>query len=94
MVAGSCDGRGESAPFLIVAKQPYLKPHHNRRLADGGLDHPGGWQLSVPRAIDGVHHGVEEWNQAIAWPSRCSGTRLGFRIRMLVAETRLALFSV
>jgi 5-methylcytosine-specific restriction protein A len=37
---GNCEGCGATAPFLTIQDQPYLEPHHIRRLTDGGPDHP------------------------------------------------------
>jgi 5-methylcytosine-specific restriction enzyme A len=38
--AGTCEACEKPAPFLTPAGQPYLEPHHIRRLSDGGPDHP------------------------------------------------------
>lgn len=35
---GFCEGCGEPAPFVTKTGQPYLEPHHTRRVADGGPD--------------------------------------------------------
>ena len=35
---GVCEGRAALAPFITKAGRPYLKPHHTRRLSDGGPD--------------------------------------------------------
>jgi 5-methylcytosine-specific restriction protein A len=66
--SGKCEGCGEAAPFLTPAKQPYLEPHHIRRLADGGPDHPRWVAALCPTCHRRVHHGADgkEWNQAIA----------------------------
>jgi 5-methylcytosine-specific restriction protein A len=37
---GKCEGCGASAPFETKDAQPYLEPHHIRRLTDGGPDDP------------------------------------------------------
>jgi 5-methylcytosine-specific restriction protein A len=37
---GKCEGCDASAPFLRPDGNPYLEPHHLRRLSDGGPDHP------------------------------------------------------
>jgi 5-methylcytosine-specific restriction protein A len=37
---GQCEACGAPAPFRTAAGRPYLEPHHTRRLADGGPDHP------------------------------------------------------
>ena len=66
--AGKCEGCGKPAPFLTPAKQPYLEPHHIRRLADGGPDHPRWVAALCPTCHRRVHHGADgkEWNQTIA----------------------------
>lgn len=37
---GTCEGCAEPAPFTKRSGRPYLEPHHIRRRADGGPDHP------------------------------------------------------
>ena len=37
---GICEGCGQNAPFVTSAGEPYLEPHHIRRLSDGGPDNP------------------------------------------------------
>lgn len=37
---GRCEGCRAPAPFSRVDGSPYLEPHHTRRLADDGPDHP------------------------------------------------------
>src|SRR5215831_13959732 len=44
--AGVCEGCEEDAPFMSSEGQPYLEPHHLRRLSDGGPDHPR-WVIAV-----------------------------------------------
>jgi 5-methylcytosine-specific restriction protein A len=65
---GKCEGCDEDAPFLTPAGQPYLEPHHIRRLADGGPDHPRWVAALCPTCHRRVHQGADgmEWNQAIA----------------------------
>jgi len=56
---GTCEGCGQQAPFLTMAGHPYLEPHHIRRLADGGPDHPR-WVAAVcPNCHRRVHHGKD-----------------------------------
>jgi 5-methylcytosine-specific restriction protein A len=43
---GCCEGCDTSAPFMTVADEPYLEPHHIRRLTDGGPDDPR-WVIAV-----------------------------------------------
>jgi 5-methylcytosine-specific restriction enzyme A len=37
---GICEGCSAPAPFLTTKGDPYLEPHHIRRLSDGGPDNP------------------------------------------------------
>lgn len=37
---GVCEGCAAPAPFLTTRGEPYLEPHHIRRLSDGGPDDP------------------------------------------------------
>lgn len=37
---GHCEGCDLVAPFQTPNREPYLEPHHTRRLADDGPDHP------------------------------------------------------
>jgi 5-methylcytosine-specific restriction protein A len=37
---GVCEGCAAQAPFLTMRGEPYLEPHHIRRLSDGGPDDP------------------------------------------------------
>lgn len=50
---GNCEGCGAPAPFTKPNGQPYLEPHHIRRLSDGGPDHPRWVVGSARTAIDG-----------------------------------------
>jgi hypothetical protein len=38
--SGNCEGCDEQAPFRKADGEPYLEPHHTKRLADDGPDHP------------------------------------------------------
>jgi 5-methylcytosine-specific restriction protein A len=56
---GACEACGDPAPFSKRNGTPYLKPHHTRRLSDGGPDHPR-WVAAVcPNCHREVHHGTE-----------------------------------
>ena len=56
---GNCEGCGEKAPFLTSDGKPYLEPHHARRLADGGPDHPR-WVIALcPNCHAHVHYGAD-----------------------------------
>lgn len=43
---GICEGCKRPAPFITPDGNPYLEPHHIRRLSDGGPDHPR-WVVAV-----------------------------------------------
>jgi len=56
---GHCEACGAPAPFLTPSGDPFLEPHHIRRLADGGPDHPR-WVAAVcPNCHRQVHYGKE-----------------------------------
>jgi 5-methylcytosine-specific restriction protein A len=66
--AGFCEGCGCEAPFLTPAGSPYLEPHHIRRRADGGPDHPL-WVIALcPNCHRRVHysHGGATYNKQLA----------------------------
>lgn len=54
---GYCEGCGCQAPFLRVNGQPYLEPHHIRRVSDGGPDDPAFVIALCPTCHREVHHG-------------------------------------
>ncbi len=54
--AGVCEGCGSAAPFLTADKQPYLEPHHIRRLTDGGPDSPRWVAAICPNCHRRAHH--------------------------------------
>jgi 5-methylcytosine-specific restriction protein A len=66
--AGVCEACREPAPFTTVKGQPYLEPHHIRRLADGGPDHPRWVAAICPNCHRRIHHGQDgqEVNDALA----------------------------
>jgi 5-methylcytosine-specific restriction protein A len=54
--SGTCEGCSLPAPFKKPNGQPYLEPHHIRRLSDGGPDHPR-WVVAVcPNCHRRAHH--------------------------------------
>lgn len=55
--AGSCECCGKQAPFLSSSGEPYLEPHHIRRLTDGGLDDPRHMAGVCPNCHREIHHG-------------------------------------
>lgn len=54
---GVCEGCGAQAPFRTRAGQPYLEPHHTRRVADGGPDDYHHVIAVCPTCHRRVHHG-------------------------------------
>ncbi len=53
---GECEGCGAPAPFVRPGGDPYLEPHHLRRLSDGGPDDPR-WVIAVcPNCHRRAHH--------------------------------------
>lgn len=53
---GKCEGCGAPAPFLTTQGDPYLEPHHVRRLTDGGADDPR-WVIALcPNCHRRAHH--------------------------------------
>jgi 5-methylcytosine-specific restriction protein A len=65
---GVCEGCGQPAPFKMLNGQLYLEPHHIRRLADEGPDHPSWVAALCPNCHRRVHYGADgtEFNQEIA----------------------------
>jgi 5-methylcytosine-specific restriction protein A len=57
--AGACEGCGSPAPFVTPAGDPYLEPHHTRRISDGGPDHPAAVIGLCPTCHRRVHHGAD-----------------------------------
>jgi 5-methylcytosine-specific restriction protein A len=53
---GVCEGCRAPAPFRTKDGEPYLEPHHVRRVSDGGPDHPA-WVIALcPTCHRRVHH--------------------------------------
>jgi 5-methylcytosine-specific restriction protein A len=62
-----CEGCEAPAPFKTAKGQPYLEPHHIRRLTDGGPDHPH-WVIGVcPNCHQRAYHSADavEFNQTL-----------------------------
>ena len=57
--AGVCEACGSPAPFRRVDGNPYLEPHHTRRLSDGGPDHPRWVGAVCPNCHREIHYGAE-----------------------------------
>jgi 5-methylcytosine-specific restriction protein A len=65
--AGKCEGCGAPAPFVTQKGQPYLEPHHIRRLTDGGPDDPR-WVAGVcPNCHRRAHYSLDatEYNNQL-----------------------------
>lgn len=65
---GHCEGCGYPSPFLTRKNKPYFEPHHIRRVADGGPDHPR-WVVALcPNCHARVHHGIDgvQYNEQLA----------------------------
>lgn len=56
---GICESCGKQAPFLRINGNPYLEPHHTRRISDGGPDHPRWVAAICPNCHQEVHHGKD-----------------------------------
>jgi len=54
---GICESCEKPAPFRRSNGDPYLEPHHTRRLADGGPDHPRWVGAVCPTCHREIHHG-------------------------------------
>jgi hypothetical protein len=50
-------GCNAPAPFCRSNGEPYLEPHHIRRLADGGPDHPQWVSAVCPACHREIHYG-------------------------------------
>lgn len=53
---GVCEGCGAAAPFLKPDGTPYLEPHHVKRVADDGPDHPASVIALCPNCHCEAHH--------------------------------------
>lgn len=56
--AGVCESCNKPAPFKTKAGQPYLEPHHTRRVSDGGPDDPRFVGAVCPDCHREIHYGV------------------------------------
>jgi 5-methylcytosine-specific restriction protein A len=56
---GICESCEKPAPFVRSNGEPYLEPHHIRRLADGGPDHPLWVGAICPTCHREIHHGSD-----------------------------------
>ena len=55
--AGICESCGKPAPFNRKKGDPYLEPHHTRRVSDAGPDHPRWVGAICPNCHREIHHG-------------------------------------
>ncbi len=64
---GVCEACGASAPFERSSGEPYLEPHHIRRLADDGPDQPAWMAAIFPNCHRRIHHGKDgkAWNERL-----------------------------
>ncbi|HOC44119.1 MAG TPA: HNH endonuclease signature motif containing protein [Thermoanaerobaculales bacterium] len=56
---GRCECCGQTAPFKNRYGGPYLEPHHIRRLADEGPDHPRWVAALCPNCHRRIHSGID-----------------------------------
>jgi 5-methylcytosine-specific restriction protein A len=56
---GRCEACRDKAPFLRMDGSPYLEPHHIKRIADGGPDHPAHVGAVCPTCHRRIHHGAD-----------------------------------
>ncbi len=56
--AGACESCNGPAPFMTMQGEPYLEPHHTRRLSDGGPDDPRFVGAVCPSCHREIHHGL------------------------------------
>jgi 5-methylcytosine-specific restriction protein A len=55
---GICESCDQPAPFKSKSGKPYLEPHHTKRLADSGPDHPFWVGAVCPNCHREIHHGA------------------------------------
>ena len=60
---GACEACGSGAPFEAKNGEPYLEPHHIRRLTDGGPDDPRHMAALCPNCHREVHYGIHGDNK-------------------------------
>lgn len=64
---GICEACDAPAPFQKKDGSPYLEPHHTKRLADEGPDHPAWVGAICPNCHRRIHSGGDgaEWNKQL-----------------------------
>jgi 5-methylcytosine-specific restriction protein A len=55
--AGKCECCKQPAPFNKINGEPYLEPHHIRKLSDEGIDSPAWVGAICPSCHREIHHG-------------------------------------
>src|ERR1035437_6229991 len=65
---GICEACRQPAPFVTRAGEPYLEPHHIRRLSDGGPDRPDSVAAVCANCHRRAHYSIdaESFNGALA----------------------------
>jgi 5-methylcytosine-specific restriction protein A len=56
---GTCESCDQNAPFQKPNNRPYLEPHHTRRIADSGPDHPRWVGAICPNCHREIHFGID-----------------------------------
>lgn len=56
---GVCEACRKQAPFERTDGNPYLEPHHTRRVSDGGPDHPRYVAAVCPNCHREIHFGMK-----------------------------------
>ncbi|PYR06894.1 MAG: HNH endonuclease, partial [Acidobacteria bacterium] len=56
---GTCEACGVPAPFTAALGSPYLEPHHIKRLADDGPDHPARVIALCPNCHRRAHYAID-----------------------------------
>jgi 5-methylcytosine-specific restriction protein A len=74
---GKCEACKQAAPFLRKDGTPYLEPHHIKRIADGGPDHPTSVGAVCPTCHRLIHHGKD-------------GAKLNIELEQYVLQTEKA----
>jgi hypothetical protein len=57
--SGRCEACDDPGPFRTPDGSLYLEPHHTRRVADGGPDHPSNVIAVCPNCHCRAHHGED-----------------------------------
>ena len=73
---GVCEACRKPAPFAKRTGEPYLEPHHTRRVSDGGPDHPRWVAALCPNCHSEIHFGE-------------GGASLNQRVEVYLSEVEL-----